>query len=90
MKNFRDLTDKQLDIFGDITINNYVRANLSKNKKDVAKLLKLGLIEHGPVKRIYEYAGEMHFEKEYSVPISIHMEWCKWCSDNIGELIDEQ
>lgn len=49
------------------------------NSKTADALIKKGLIERHEEKR-----GVLKIYR-YQVPIPIHMEWCKWCSENIKD-----
>jgi hypothetical protein len=75
---FLNLTKKQLAVFEQIAINK----DLSHNSKTLDSLEKKGLIES------YEQSLNGSIPciiKRYEVPINIHMQWCKWCSENYTE-----
>lgn len=50
----------------------------------VMKSLKIleakGLIERGPDKELCDGLGRYRIP-QYQVPIGLHMQWCKWCSE---------
>lgn len=77
--NFRNLSDKQSDVFEQIAIGNIAGHNFNTIKSLLRKQL---------IRRSYEYhpAEGVTFYR-YEVPLPIHIEWCEWCVERTqGEL----
>ncbi len=75
MKRFRNLTKAQEQVFEQIAINN----DGGHNQRTLISLVKKGFIE--------PYQEEMIgcTITRYMVPLPTHMEWCKWCDNNIKD-----
>jgi hypothetical protein len=55
------------------------------SQRSIAMLLKRGLIEQVRVRRIgRDPLGAIEIP-EYEVPLPIHMQWCKWCDENVTD-----
>lgn len=74
---FNDLTTKQQETLGLIAINQDHGLNTSV----VASLERRGLI----ATRLEQLPGWPAVTvKRYHLPISIHIAWCEWCSENLA------
>lgn len=73
-KRFAGLTQRQFDVFGQITIGK----DLGHHPKTLEALEKRGLI-----KRYWETLPGWPPVKvaSFSVPIDVHAAWCQWCSE---------
>lgn len=47
-------------------------------------LLKAGVIEHGPKETRQDALGVYQIPS-FVVPLLVHMQWCEWCSENVGD-----
>ena len=74
MKNFRNLTNAQSDVFEQIAVGN----DGGHNPKVLDRLEKMGLLI-SKSQILSGYPPVMI--KRYEVPIDIHIEWCQWCSE---------
>jgi hypothetical protein len=81
-KNFRNLTNAQQKVLGDISIGQIPFCS----PKTIQILLAKGLIEQRPDKPIYG-KGNSPIDRiplmvaQYEMPIQIHIEWCQWCAE---------
>lgn len=73
-RNFRGLTNRQAEVFEAIAINRDSR----HSSRTLGKLLQSGLIEQYP-----QRDGIVMIHR-YRVPVSVHIEWCQWCSENFS------
>ena len=79
--NFNRLTKKQQAVLGQIACDN----DAGHHPQTVESLLKRGLITSykqnlggwPPIAII-----------RYEMPISVHIQWCAWCAEQVGELDD--
>ena len=76
MKNFRNLTNAQSDVFEQIAVGN--DNDGGHNPKVLDRLEKMGLLTSKS--QILSGFPPVTI-KRYEVPIDIHMEWCQWCSE---------
>jgi hypothetical protein len=74
-KNFAGLTDKQAAVFEQIAVSN----DAGHNPRTLESLERKGFIER------YGVNDGAFTIFHYFVPIPIHMEWCQWCTDTLGE-----
>ena len=77
MKRFRNLSEKQSDVFEQICINN----DAGHNKRTLKALENKGLIECKMLPVNDGGFPPINILRS-RVPVAIHMEWCQWCSDN--------
>jgi len=78
------LTKSQREVFEDIGSGGF--GNLaSARPKAIKRLLEVGaIVEAGKTLVHQDRFGEV-YRTDYAVPIPLHMEWCRWCSDNYDE-----
>ena len=74
MKNFRNLTNTQSDVFEQIAVGN----DGGHNPKVLDRLEKMGLLISKS--QILSKCPPVMI-KRYEIPIDIHIEWCQWCSE---------
>lgn len=80
MTNFLNMTDAQLRVFEQIAANK----DLGHNIRTVDALLRKGYIEKYWQRPVGRFTGL--YITRYKVPLSIHIDWCEWC----GEQMDEE
>ena len=71
---FRDLPRAQARAFTLIAINE----DGGHSPRVLAALVAKGLITR------HEERGGMFTVYRYSVPLAVHMEWCRWCSERLS------
>jgi len=76
---FDSLTAKQREVLGFIAINE----DGGHHPRVLESLVKKGLI----VERVEKRSGGLGV-KRYSVPIPVHVQWCEYCSINVGDHVD--
>lgn len=81
MKTFRRLTKAQNRAFEDVATMN-VSVHLDKTLK---ALERYGLIQQIGEKVICRDRFGIVTTAVYEVPLPIHIEWCKWCSEHYKE-----
>lgn len=74
-RDFDTLTEVQLKVFGQISIN----FDKGHDARTLKALLTKGLIEEREEKL---YGHPPVTVKRYVVPTPVHMAWCEWCSEN--------
>lgn len=75
MKNFKSLTKTQSKVFVQIATGN----DAGHNRKVLDRLENMGLLTC----ELQQLSGFPPVAiRRYEVPITVHMEWCQWCSDN--------
>ena len=79
MKTFRNLPQAQAAVFEQIAVNN----DGGHNPNTIKALLRKGLIA-----QTEERSGPF-VTFRYYVPIPIHMEWCRWCSEQPENAIED-
>lgn len=86
MKHFRGLSKAQEEVFGQISIGQ----TPFWHEKTLKILLDKGLIVRAADMLVYG-KGNSPLDripvrvKQYMVPLDIHYEWCKWCSENVSD-----
>lgn len=76
-------TAKQIEAFERIATGDSTPAFVPKKTIDALK--RKGLIEDAGRFNAGGPGAMAIWITRYQVPIHIHMEWCKWCSENVGE-----
>ena len=79
MKNFKNLTNKQLAVFEQIATGN----DAAHNEKTLASLVKKGLITQHKIG--FTNGMIAGFVYRYDVPLHHHMQWAAWCDDSVGD-----
>ena len=74
-------TRSQQEAFEQIGAGNSTAARC--HPKSVKFLLDHGMIEYVGMKTLGRDCLGLIQVPEYEVPLPIHMEWCKWCSENV-------
>lgn len=77
----RGLGERAIEAFEQIALGNSLPA---MTKGDIKKLLAKGLIEQGSDKHFRDALGSYSIP-QYFVPLSVHYQWCQWCTENVTD-----
>jgi hypothetical protein len=54
-------------------------------KRTISALLDRGLIVRGPDRPVGRDGLGAIMVAQYAVPLTTHMDWCAWCSENVED-----
>lgn len=74
------MTKPQQEAFERIAVNQVPQCDWPT----IDVLLKRGVIERGTDEVRRDAMGVYHIPSFY-VPLSVHAQWCKWCSENVED-----
>lgn len=76
-------TPRQIEAFEQIAVGNSNASGFTL--KTIEALLRKGLIVEATKRTIGADAFGPIRVVEFQVPVPVHMQWCKWCSENITD-----
>ncbi len=79
------MTKGQRDAFEQIAVNHHPRCKWPT----IDALLKAGVIERDEGEKRRDAIGVYEIPK-FTVPLPVHMQWCKWCSEQPDNVLEAE
>lgn len=80
----KGMSRKQREAFEQIAINQHPQDGW----RSIDALLKAGVIEKVEGEKRRDAMGVYEIPR-FNVPLSVHMQWCEWCSEQPDNLLEE-